>query len=157
MRLPIPWPVPEPKTAMAVSAPAVVLDTNAVLDWLVFADPRIEPLALAIRDGSVRWLSVPRMRAELGAVLSRPAIAGRAINGERVLTLFDRLSISCPAPPPAAAGLLCSDGDDQIFIDLATEGKARWLVSRDKALLALRKRALARGLIVSVPEDWRLR
>ena len=34
--------------------PAIVLDTNVVLDWLVFADPSSGPLAAAIQR-TCRW------------------------------------------------------------------------------------------------------
>jgi predicted nucleic acid-binding protein len=51
---------------------------------------------------------------------------------------------------------VCRDPDDQKFIDLALAAKAQWLVSRDKALLALAKRAKARGLLIVKPEAWTL-
>jgi predicted nucleic acid-binding protein len=48
----------------------------------------------------------------------------------------------------------CTDPDDQAFIDLALAVKARWLVSRDRALLRLRRRAEKQGLVVLTPERW---
>ncbi|MBI5717902.1 MAG: PIN domain-containing protein [Burkholderiales bacterium] len=137
------------------ATPGVVLDTNAVLDWLVFADRRIAPLAAAIEAGSLAWLAAPRMRAELADVLLRPAMARRVRSGEPVLTAFDRLARGCDPPPRASAGLTCSDVDDQVFLDLALAERARWLVTRDKALLALHRRARLHGLTIAVPEAWR--
>jgi len=50
----------------------------------------------------------------------------------------------------------CTDPDDQKFIDLAATSGAQWLISRDRAVLKLRKRAfaLAQLRIVS-PAEWR--
>ncbi|WP_369293093.1 PIN domain-containing protein [Klebsiella variicola] len=52
--------------------------------------------------------------------------------------------------------MVCRDQDDQKFIDLALDARARWLVSRDKAVLALAKRARARQLLIVTPERWTL-
>jgi putative PIN family toxin of toxin-antitoxin system len=134
--------------------PAVVLDTNAVLDWLVFADPRIQPLAAAIRDGAVRWLVAVPLREELERVLARPAIAKRHNRSEQALAVFDLLGSLCVPPAPAGPGWVCRDADDQVFLDLALATRARWLISRDKALLALRRRVFAQGLIIAKPEGW---
>ena len=57
-----------------------------------------------------------------------------------------------PAPAPR---LTCSDPDDQVFIDAALAHGARWLATRDRALLKLRRKALARGLGIVRPGDWR--
>ena len=43
---------------------ALVLDTNVVLDWLLFCDERVAALAGAIESGAVRWLCCGPMRAE---------------------------------------------------------------------------------------------
>ncbi|MFT7776961.1 putative toxin-antitoxin system toxin component, PIN family [Roseateles sp.] len=55
-----------------------------------------------------------------------------------------------------AGRLVCRDPDDQKFIDLALAARARWLISRDKAVLALAKRARLRGLAILTPERWSL-
>jgi predicted nucleic acid-binding protein len=57
-----------------------------------------------------------------------------------------------PAPSPP---LRCSDPDDQIFIDAALAHHATWLVTRDRALLKLRRQALAQGLRIVQPAEWR--
>ena len=56
-----------------------------------------------------------------------------------------------PAPRDA---LVCRDPADQMFIDLALGCPPCWLVSRDKALLALRRRATARGVVIAPPALW---
>jgi predicted nucleic acid-binding protein len=133
---------------------AVVLDTNAVLDWLVFNDSRMAPLASVIESGLARWLTVGRMRSEFARVIGRPPLARRAAHSEWLLSTFDRLSVSCADPARASSALRCRDLDDQIFVDLSIAQKARWLVTRDKALLALRRKAARQGLSILVPEAW---
>jgi predicted nucleic acid-binding protein len=51
-------------------------------------------------------------------------------------------------------GLQCSDRDDQKFLALAHAEGARWLLSRDRAVLKLARRAKHFGILISVPERW---
>lgn len=134
--------------------PPVVLDTQAVLDWLVFDDPGMRALATAIGQGQVRWLVCPAMRRELAEVLARPALSRRAGACELVLARHDQHAQACPAAPPAGPGLVCSDADDQIFVDLAVAHGARWLVSRDRAVLRLATALRRRGVVVTRPAEW---
>jgi predicted nucleic acid-binding protein len=133
----------------------VVLDTNVVLGWLVFSDPRLTPLAAAVEAGQLRWLACPRMRAELALTLSYPALGKWKPDSERTLASFDRWAQLLPDPPaPQASPLLCSDPDDQVFIELALAHQAAWLLTRDRALLKLKRRAAGRGLQIAPPESW---
>ena len=132
-----------------------MLDTNVVLDWLVFRNPGVGPLAQAIESGRLRWLSCVEMRAELAHVLAHATLGGRSIDIERALTSSNSLS-SCVA---LSAGLpvqrlRCSDASDQMFLDLALEHGAGWLLSRDRALLKLARKAALRGLRITPPEGW---
>ena len=54
----------------------------------------------------------------------------------------------------AATRLRCTDADDQKFIDLALGYGARWLLSRDRAVLKLARRAQPLGLAVMTPDAW---
>lgn len=128
-------------------APALVLDTNTVLDWLVFHDPSTLALADAVESGRVRWIACPRMRDELVRTLGYEALARWKPDSERVLAKFDAHTEQRPTPP-TLPGLRCRDGDDQVFIDLAVAGGARWLLTRDKALLKLARRAAPLGIRV---------
>jgi predicted nucleic acid-binding protein len=133
--------------------PAAVLDTNAALDWLLFDDPACTALGDAIVSGRLRWLACPRMRDELADVLARGLAAQRGRAADGVLAAFDRHAHL--TDPPPAAPWRCSDPDDQVFIDLACASGARWLISRDRALLRLARRAEALGLRVVPPARWR--
>jgi hypothetical protein len=65
---------PEPAEG---AARALVLDTNIVLDLLVFADPAVRPLPPLLASGALRWIAAPAMRVELERVLGYPQIAPR--------------------------------------------------------------------------------
>jgi predicted nucleic acid-binding protein len=135
------------------STPSVVLDTNAVLDWLVFRDPAAAGWGLAIETGRLRWLASPAMRREFDQVLSRPALAGWAPPAEAMAGAWARHAVLAEAEPPPGP-LRCTDPDDQVFIDLALQHRATWLLTRDRALLVLAKRALPWGVTVLTPSVW---
>ena len=56
---------------------AVVIDTNVVLDLLVFKDPATTALRAELQAGAVTWLATPAMRDELERVLGYPKLAAR--------------------------------------------------------------------------------
>lgn len=130
----------------------LVLDTNAALDWLLFADRHAQPIAQAVRTGQLHWVASPSMREELRHVLERGLARQRAIAPDAVLQGWDRHAKVVPEPPPQA--LRCSDPDDQRFIDLAFAAGAHWLVTRDKALLRLARPAAAHGISIVTPATW---
>jgi len=135
--------------------PTLVLDTNVVLDWLLFADERVLRLAAAIESGRVGWISTPHMRAELENVLGRD-IAGRSRRAmATVLKAFDsRVQLMAPAPACVRPSMRCDDPDDQPFIDLASHARSIALLTRDRAVLRLAGRALKHGFAIVVPERW---
>ena len=137
--------------------PAIVIDTQVVMDWLVFRDPRVQALTAAVTSGALRWLVAPAMRDELRHVLGRGVAASYAPDLAFIEAQFDAHAspVEGIAPQPLAARLVCRDPDDQKFVDLALSAQARWLISRDKAVLALAKRAKPRGLLILTPERWR--
>jgi putative PIN family toxin of toxin-antitoxin system len=117
----------------------VVLDTNVWLDCLVFDDREAKPLRAALGP-RLQAVASPRMRAELQAVLGRAPIAAHQPAAETALADFDRLARLVAADAPVTP-LRCSDPADQMFLDLACAVRARWLLSRDRALLKLARRA----------------
>jgi predicted nucleic acid-binding protein len=136
-------------------APVAVLDTNAALDWLVFGDAGMGRLSAAIECGALRWVATLRMREELLRTLAYPALVKWKPDVERTLTLFDRLTHQTPEPARSTYGpLLCSDPDDQVFMDLAVAHGARWLITHDRALHKLARSAARQGVRVLRPGDW---
>lgn len=129
----------------------IVIDTNIVLDLLVFDDPSWAALQSALDAGALRWIATPSMRIELERVLGYPLIARRLLRDARgpdaVLARFDALSHTVEEVLPRAS-FVCKDPDDQIFIDLAVAHRAR-LLSKDKLVLALRKRLATVGVCLT--------
>ena len=138
------------------AAPWLVADTQVVLDWLVFRDATARPLLQAVLAGRVRWLATPAIRAELEHMLRHPTLARWGHRPEQALTFFDSYTTLHGDPMAASPPRLrCSDPDDQIFIDVALARRATWLVTRDRALLKLRRKALGHGLRIVQPAEWR--
>ena len=132
---------------------SAVLDTNVVLDWLLFKDCGVAALSAAVEAESLRWLACPRMRDEFARTLRRPELARWQPNSEHLLACFDRHAVMLAAPL-STPGLRCDDPDDQVFVDLALQNQAQWLISHDRAVLRLRRRATALGLRIAKPAAW---
>ncbi|HMO47936.1 MAG TPA: PIN domain-containing protein [Rubrivivax sp.] len=139
---------------MNTSGSAIVLDTNVVLDWLLFRDTRVAALGAALESAQLRWMACSRMREEFRHTLARPLLGKWNPDSGRLLTLFDRHATLLPEPGSAPLRLRCDDADDQVFIDLALACGARWLLSHDKALLRLRRRVPPGGPQICRPSDW---
>lgn len=139
------------------ATPALVLDTNAVLDWLLFRDQAMTACAAAIETGTVRWVTCRRAVDELEATLRKPALSHWNPNSEQVLTVVDRFARVAANPTASLApALRCSDPDDQVFLELALAHRARWLLSHDRALLKLARRSRSLGLRIVPPAAWSL-
>ena len=125
----------------------IVLDTNIVLDLLVFSDPATQPLRAALAARELQWIATPAMREELARVLAYPQITPRLahyqLSASDVLAAFDQQTRLVDVAPKAA--MTCKDPDDQKFIDLAVAHQAP-LLSKDHAVLRLKKRLQAQGV-----------
>ena len=132
----------------------MVLDTNTVLDWLVFHDAGMVPVSAALEDGGLRWLACTAMREELARTLAYRSLAKWSPDSERTLATFDHHAHLLPIPPSAPQHLRCTDPDDQVFLDLALAQGARWLLTHDRALLRLAKRSRPSGLVITAPKNW---
>lgn len=133
-----------------------MLDTNVALDWLLFADRSSQQFSAAIERRQIVWIASPRMRDEFADVLGRGLAAARGADTATLLAAWDRhvTPAANPPPLPRSVPLLCTDPDDQIFLELAHAGGALWLLSRDRALLRLARQAAAAGFCITSPEDW---
>ena len=137
------------------SAQRIVLDTNVCLDLFVFHDPRWAALLAAIESGAVQAVTRADCRDEYNVVLhyrhlpldehSRPVSAAR----------FDAL-ITLVAPEPKLVRLpVCSDRDDQKFLEVARDAGAAILITKDKALLKLARKTVQAGMFrIMLPEAW---
>lgn len=143
-----------PASAISIATP-IVLDTNVCLDLFVFHDPRWASLLAALESGAVTAVTRADCRAEYLAVLHYPHLplddGSRAVAAAR----FDAL-IHVVAPDSRAIRLpVCTDRDDQKFLEIARDAGAAILVSKDKAVLKLAKRTARDGLFrIMPPEAW---
>jgi putative PIN family toxin of toxin-antitoxin system len=127
----------------------IVLDTNIVLDLVVFQDPATQNLRHALELGDLAWIATQAMRDELERVLDYPQIVKslRHHGGDKaeVLSYWDRWVK--PVEAATKAPVTCKDPDDQKFIDLAVAHQAR-LLSKDHAVLCMAKRLAGLGVAV---------
>lgn len=145
------------------AARALVLDTNIVLDLLVFADEAVAPVRTLLVAGRLQWVATRAMRDELERVLAYaqivPRLAFYGLGAEQVLARYDE-SVHWVSEAPRISAV-CKDADDQQFIDLAVVHNAI-LLSKDKAIICMRKRLQALGadvataLLLAAAEDTAL-
>ncbi len=137
--------------------PRIVLDTNVCLDAFVFGDDATAPLRAAMAAGKVDAITRDDCRDEWRRVLDYPQLRLDANAREAAMAMFDRhvrrieaAASSVQAPLPR-----CADPDDQKFLELARDGGARWLLSRDDALLKLARRTQREGWFqILTPQAW---
>lgn len=133
----------------------IVIDTNVCLDLFVFRDPRWAELLAALESGQVQAVTRADCRDEYLAVLRYPHLpldeAGRLEAAAR----FDAL-LRVVAPDARHLRLpVCTDRDDQKFLELARDAGASSLITKDKALLKLGRRTAREGLFrIMLPEAW---
>ena len=133
----------------------LVLDTNVWLDWLVFDDPSIAPLRAAVEEGRAEVVIDAACEAELARVLAYD-LGKHSIDAHRqaaCLALCRGVARFIDHEKAAAAGLpRCEDPDDQIFLEAALAARADFLVTKDRALLALDRPSLPFRIIA--PHRW---
>jgi len=117
--------------------PVVMLDTNIVLSALLFAHGRLALLRTAWQGARCVPLASKASASELVRVLAYPKF--KLSSDDREQLLADYLpycrSVRIPSRPPKLPQ--CRDANDQMFIELAAVGRADFLVTGDKDLLAL--------------------
>ena len=132
------------------STQAWVIDTNIVLDLWLFEDPATIPLRAALQSGAISHLATASMRDELERVLAYPHLVKRMaksnIQAQDILNRFDEHLLA--AEPADKAPCTCKDPDDQKFIDLAV-AHAVPLLSKDAAILCMKKRLLQSGVVLN--------
>lgn len=132
----------------------VVLDTNVLLSLFVFADSRYARLREWLESGDWLALTDERCLGEFRRVLAYPMFSLDASAQAAAFRTYACLAES--VPPTSGLNVLlplCTDGDDQKFLEVARDGRAKWLVTSDKALLRLaRRRGLAQLFGVITPQ-----
>lgn len=119
-----------------------MLDTNVVLDLLLYRDPRVRALAIAIEQGSVRVVTDAACLAELTDVLSRDTLGATPASRSAAQLAYQSMAELVTSNVGGRELTLpqCRDATDQKFMELAARSGARLLVTRDRALLELARR-----------------
>ena len=133
----------------------VVFDTNVALALEVFADPRLLALRERWDRGELTAIADDETLAEFDRVLRYPELRldeTRAADAAR--RYRGRCTLIAPSAAIARALPACRDPDDQKFLQLTQRAGVDWLLTRDKALLALRRSVPFRiALPESLPAD----
>ena len=137
------------------SAKPIVIDTNVCLDLFVFRDPRWAGLLAALESGAVQAVTRADCRDEYLYVLHYPHLPLDDSTRPDAAARFDAL-IRVVAPSSRAIRLpVCTDRDDQKFLEIARDADAAILITKDKALLKLAKKTAREGLYrIMTPDAW---
>ena len=129
----------------------VVFDTNTVVSALLFGHGQLSWLRDHWRSDNVAVLVSRPTVDELIRVLAYPKFDLDKIEIEALLA--DYLPFTeAVAVSPRTQSPQCRDIDDQIFVDLAIQGRADVLVTGDQALLAMDI-----GVVIEQAADYKRR
>ncbi len=131
----------------------LIIDSNVVLNWLFFNDAP----TVALVDQLLKthcWVCTEWMAREAQRVATLPQLAkyatpaATAALADGFVQHATVVECSTVSTHPA---LRCRDADDQAFLDLAAHTHAPLLLTLDKDLLKLQKRAKTFGLNIVQP------
>jgi len=133
-----------------------VLDTNVVIDWLVFDHPYLKAFRELVGARQIRVLTHPLVAAEFARVLAYPELKLSADRRTRILERYRALTLEASIIEPFAIGdwklpagfPSCRDRDDDLFLAFAYHSRAAALVTRDKVLLKMRKKVRKFGVVI---------
>ena len=116
---------------------SIVFDTNVVVSALLFRHGKLSWLRELWRSEKAVALVSRDTTAELMRVLAYPKF--KLDSGDIETLLSDYLPFAeVVSQFPAVSGVpVCRDADDQMFIDLALAGGAKYLVTGDSDLLSM--------------------
>jgi putative PIN family toxin of toxin-antitoxin system len=134
----------------------LVLDTNVVLDWLVFKDAGVAALRLGIERRRIEAITYAPALEELRRVLSYPQFKLDGARQAEVLAAYSAQTTIATMPDGYSLERLllpegfprCRDPDDDHFLALTHHSRADALVSKDRDVLKLRRRARKFGVTI---------
>lgn len=134
----------------------IVLDTNVCLDLFVFRDPRWSGLLQAMENREVHAVTREDCRMEWLVVLNYPHLPLKEDDKPAIRAEFDRLIACLPNAVVNTFGLpVCTDPDDQKFLELSLQADAEVLITKDKALLKLAKKTVRKNMFaIMTPQTW---
>ena len=137
--------------AAGMAIKTLILDTNIVLDLLVFQDSRANWIRDGIARGQFELIYSSEMLLELTDVIARPQFAQSGYDQSTVLSSWTQMAIHKPTPPRCS--FRCDDPDDQAFIDLAYHYRPSQLLSKDRKVLQMQRTLGEHGVWVQSYPD----
>ena len=128
----------------------VIFDTNLLLDFFVFKDPRTSVLWEAAKERKFKTATCEGALSELEDVLKRPQFKVTSEQLEVIKEEF--LSVAEVLPITEEAKARCKDPLDQKFIDLAVSRAPALLISKDKLVLRCARHLRPLGSNILLPE-----
>jgi putative PIN family toxin of toxin-antitoxin system len=129
--------------------PRLVLDTNVILDLLVFKDPSAEPIRLLLDAKQVDAVRSKASMLELVDVIQRPTFKLSQEEQEMILQAWESVTRLLEKTAIESAPFICRDADDQIFLDMAFSLRPALLLSKDLRVLELQATAQRHGIEIS--------
>ncbi len=138
------------------TVPMAVFDTNICLDFFIFHDPISCQLLDAVKNGTLLAITRTDCRDEFLKVLDYPKLALTENDKKQAIASFDRFMTVIASEEKNRFLLpVCTDPDDQKFLETAFDANAQFLFSKDKALLKLARHNRKRGLFrIISPARW---
>ena len=140
-------------TALTDIKPRLVLDTNVILDLLVFKDPTAEPIRHLLDAKLVDAVRSEASMLELIDVIQRPTFKLSQEEQDSILQTWECATRLLENAAIESAPFTCRDLDDQIFLDMAYSIRPALLLSKDLLVLELRAIAKTHGVEISNQYD----
>jgi putative PIN family toxin of toxin-antitoxin system len=132
--------------------PRLVLDTNVILDLLVFQDPAAEVVRMALDAKLVDAVRSEASMLELIDVIQRPSFKLSEEQQQAILKSWESSSRLLENTTIKPAPFTCRDLDDQVFINMAYSLRPALLLSKDLRVLELQ--AIAKRHGVEISQDY---
>ena len=139
-------------TALNDIKPRLVLDTNVILDLLVFKDPTAEPIRHLLDAQLVDAVRSEASILELIDVIQRPTFKLSQEEQAIILQAWESVTRLLENTAIEAAPFTCRDLDDQVFINMAYSLRPALLLSKDLRVLELQ--AIAKQHGVEISQDY---
>ena len=129
--------------------PIIVLDANILLDVLVFDDERAHPLRAALDANQLDAVATDKTFAEFIDVIGREQFSLNEDQQRLIGEQWKKWARIVSDEGLCQAPWKCKDRDDQVFINLAYSLRPSALISKDKQVLKIAKRAIKEKVTIT--------
>jgi putative PIN family toxin of toxin-antitoxin system len=140
-------------TVLTDIKPRLVLDTNVILDLLVFKDPTAELIRHLLDAKLVDAVRSEASMLELIDVIQRPTFKLSREEQDIILQAWESVTRLLENEAMEPAPFTCRDPDDQIFLDMAYSIRPALLLSKDLLVLELGASAKPHGVEITNQYD----